>query len=258
MPTERKRLLKPTLDSGYYATVRKKRPPVALGLGLALLVGVALAILVLHRDGDAPAPATETVAEPEPAAEAATAPLGGEPEEDLVAENLRLRAELARLEEVLSASTDRSEIARLEARNRQLEEEVAQLRVMVERHREGLEEAVEELNDLRRRARTPSSTTASRAAEDDNAKWVFPRDPWAVMHRGRADVEGSVHNANQESVKGHVVLTVVDLGSNRTVAEKRVPMSIPGKTVKEYSTVISDNSILDGRRYVVKASWSPD
>lgn len=250
----------PSYGSGYYAAAPKKSSPKFLIVLAILLAAGLLAVVLLRDSGPEPTPSDDpdvalASAQPDEEPEGPLIRIGesdrDEELDELCTENARLRDDLKRLEDVLSGVDVEDQVRELEAENARLREENRLLQDEVARHRIGLEQAVAELNASRRPA---GRSQPAKDSSGDSSKWVFPRDPYAVVNVGRVDIEGSVHNANGETVTGFVVLTVFEYG--RQLRQDRVgPITISGKTVEDYRFTISDPRIQHGSSYEVRATW---
>jgi hypothetical protein len=242
----------------FYAGQKKsQRPPVFLiALAVFFLAGGSAVVYLETRSAAAvplegtelPAPAAQPSADLAPIVHAIDPPAG-----DLALENAQLREDVARLElenqrlaqlasDAGNATADAGDGAGLAA----VQGEVSRLRAEVERYRQGLAAAVDELNAQRRRATTASAKTT----KEDLGRFVFPWTPYANMVSGRA--WGTVHNANAQEVRGYLVLTVESTNGGRPVHSKRVKMAIPPRTEEDYDVVLGYSAY---GSYEVKASW---
>ena len=75
-----------------------------------------------------------------------------------------------------------------------------------------------------------------------------------MVNVGKVDVEGSIHNANGETVHGYLILTVLENGQELT-QERFGPITILGQSEQDYRYTISYPGIHDGPSYEVKATW---
>jgi len=220
------------------------------------LIGVAGSVLIYQRAGEADraalnvaVPADLASAESEPEAIAPISSLPGETASPYAKDARIAELEMRLQDKDFELSGQRSEIASLEARVVQLQEDS-------ERYRAGLDQAVAELNHLRSelgRLESSARATPQGPAGPRPTEGVQPVGPpyVTISPMGFVTVTGFVNNPTRSASRGKLQVSLV--GSGGVIETRDFPMYIPPNSQERYD--ITFPGIFPTERIAAQASW---
>ena len=241
-------------------------PPTESRSGVSLLwivaaiavIGVAGAVLISQRakqpDLEASNAATRVdrvAAQSEPGTRSPTDATGG-PEASQYAKDARIvELEMQLRDRDFELSRKGSEIASLEVRVRQLQEDS-------ERYRAGLDQAVAELNQLRdeigRLESSPRATSGGPAGPRPSAGVQPVGPPYVTISpMGFVTVSGFVSNPTRYASRGKLQVSLV--GSAGVIESRDFPMYIPPNKQERYDVTFP--GIFPTERIAAQATWVP-
>ena len=240
------------------ATESRSRVSLIWVVAAIAVAGVAGSVLISQRAGEAERAAVDSVApaelastelEPE-AATVTSSPVGvaGSP----YAKDARIaELEMQLRDKDFELSRQRSEIESLEARMGQLQQDS-------ERYRDGLDQAVAELNQLRGeigRLERASGTGPSGQAGPRQTQGVSPVGPpyVTISPMGFVTVSGFVNNPTRYASRGKLQVSLV--GSSGVIESRDFPMYIPPNKQERYDVTFP--GIFPTERIAAQARWVP-
>jgi len=246
-----------------YVPPSEKRPTAFLGWIVAVLaVGVAGWLLISQRSTEVDVAGADVTAPGQESAQAgSTGPeldevsltaSVGEPVGSPYAKDARIaELEMQLRDQDFALSRQSSEIASLEARVEELQQDS-------ERYRAGLDQAVSELNQLRGEiGRLEGSVRAptGRATGPGSTEGVHPVGaPYVtISSMGFVLVSGFVNNPTRAAARGKLQVSLV--GSAGVIETRDFPMYIPPNKQERYD--ITFPGIFPTERIAAQASWVP-
>ncbi|MGB5294610.1 MAG: hypothetical protein WBP34_06640 [Thermoanaerobaculia bacterium] len=244
----------------------KYEPPSELRSGISLIwvvaavgvVGVAGSVLIYQRAGEADraalnvaVPADLASAESEPDTTASTGSLAGQDASPYAKDARIAELEMQLRDKDFELSRRRSEIESLEQR-------VSQLQLDSERYRDGLDQAVAELNQLRGeigRLESASGPGPSGQAGPRQSQGVSPVGPpyVTISPMGFVTVSGFVNNPTRYASRGKLQVSLV--GSAGVIESRDFPMYIPPNKQERYDVTFP--GIFPTERIAAQARWVP-
>lgn len=242
----------------------KYEPPSESRSGISLIWGVAAVVvlgvagwaLVSQRSSEvdraevnAAVPADSASVEPESESTASTGSLAGQSASPHAKDARIVELEMQLRDKDFELSRQRSEIESLEAR-------VSQLQQDSERYRDGLDQAVAELNQLRSeigRLEDASGSTRPGSAGPQQIPGVQPVGPpyVTISSMGFVTVTGFVNNPTRYASRGKLQVSLV--GSAGVIETRDFPMYIPPNRQERYD--ITFPGIFPTERIAAQAKW---
>lgn len=220
------------------------------------VAGVAGSVLVSRRSSEvdraevnAAVPADSASVEPELETTASTGSLAKQTDSPHAKDARIAELEMQLRDKDFELSRQSSEIASLEAR-------VSQLQQDSERYRDGLDQAVAELNHLRSelgRLESSARATPQGPAGPRPAEGVQPVGPpyVTISSMGFVTVTGFVNNPTRSASRGKLQVSLV--GSGGVIETRDFPMYIPPNSRERYD--ITFPGIFPTERIAAQASW---